>query len=212
MCNGCFFLVNFRMATLDPLAFSNSRSSQSISKSTSTLISSAIPEHLDIEHRHRSGDEYPFRLSLGSSFVSSSLPYQTTPSITPSHSGKSYDEFLPLPPQSNSNQMKKKRKSNANKYNIDIHAKRRYKLDDGRVGTCQFIGTTSFGKSKDIWIGLILENGEGNNNGTVYGKKYFHCRDGKGLFVRPDKIIAELDRYSPFFVYFFSTYAYTHNY
>merc|ERR1712228_639476 len=57
-----------------------------------------------------------------------------------------------------------------------------------------FIGTTSFGKNKEIWIGLILENGaEGNTNGCVYGKKYFQCRDGKGLFVRPNKIIQEMD-------------------
>merc|ERR1712228_449588 len=176
-------------ALLDQLVLSSSTTSQSASKSTSTLISS-VPEHLDIDYK--SQDDYPFKLSLTSSLISSSLPYQITPStsITPSHS--SNDEVISLPPQSQ--KKKKKKKSNANKFNIQIHAKRRYKLDDGRIGCCQFIGTTSFGKNKEIWIGLVLENGaEGNINGTIYGKKYFQCRDGKGLFVRPNKIIQELD-------------------
>ena len=86
-----------------------------------------------------------------------------------------------------------KNRSRSNKNDIEIHAKRRYKLDDGRIGICQFIGQTSF--AKGIWVGIVIENDDGNTNGTVYGRKYFTCREGKGLFVRPNKIIEALERY-----------------
>jgi len=62
-----------------------------------------------------------------------------------------------------------------------------YELDDGRVGTCLFFGKTLF-KPKGFWVGLSLTEGEGSHNGTVYGKSYFRCREGKGVFVRPSRI------------------------
>ena len=89
--------------------------------------------------------------------------------------------------------LKNRHRSSSNKNDIEIHAKRRYKLDDDRIGICQFIGQTSF--AKGIWVGMKIENGKGNTNGTVYGRKYFTCREGKGLFVRPNKIIEALDRF-----------------
>jgi len=72
-----------------------------------------------------------------------------------------------------------------------IHAKRRYRLDDGRTGQCKFIGSTSF--ASGVWVGIVLDSGaHGNTNGSVFGRKYFTCRDGKGVFVRPQKIVAAL--------------------
>lgn len=62
-----------------------------------------------------------------------------------------------------------------------------YELDDGRLGLCMYKGRTMFNK-KGIWIGLQLENAEGKHNGTVHGRKYFLCREGKGVFVRPNRI------------------------
>lgn len=38
-------------------------------------------------------------------------------------------------------------------------------------GTVAFIGTTSFASGK--WIGVILDDPKGKNNGTVQGKSYF---------------------------------------
>lgn len=89
--------------------------------------------------------------------------------------------------------LKNRSRSSSNKNDIEIHAKRRYKLDDDRIGICQFIGQTSF--AKGIWVGMVIENDDGNTNGTIYGRKYFTCREGKGLFVRPNKIIEALERY-----------------
>merc|ERR1719193_582898 len=62
-----------------------------------------------------------------------------------------------------------------------------YELTDGRLGLCMYLGRTLFNK-KGIWVGLQLENAEGKHNGTVDGRKYFLCREGKGIFVRPHRI------------------------
>lgn len=68
-----------------------------------------------------------------------------------------------------------------------IHVGKMYELDDGRFGLCMYFGRTLFNK-KGLWVGLQLENAEGKHNGTVHGKKYFLCREGKGVFVRPCRI------------------------
>jgi len=68
-----------------------------------------------------------------------------------------------------------------------IHVGKMYELDDGRFGLCMYFGKTLFSK-KGLWVGLQLENAEGKHNGTVHGKKYFLCREGKGVFVRPCRI------------------------
>ena len=38
----------------------------------------------------------------------------------------------------------------------------------------------------------MIEIGEGEHDGSVQGKTYFRCRDGKGLFVRPFDIIQDM--------------------
>jgi len=50
-------------------------------------------------------------------------------------------------------------------------------------GTVRFVGTTSFAAGK--WIGVELDGPNGKNNGIVQGKRYFLCKDGYGVFVRP---------------------------
>jgi len=69
-----------------------------------------------------------------------------------------------------------------------VRVNRVYQLTDGRIGTCKFIGKTRF--AKGTWIGLALNDGhgKGKHDGTVYGKRYFRCRAGMGIFVKPDKI------------------------
>jgi len=69
-----------------------------------------------------------------------------------------------------------------------VRVNRVYQLTDGRIGTCKFIGKTRF--AKGTWIGLALSegHGKGTHDGTVYGKRYFRCRAGMGIFVKPDKI------------------------
>eukprot|EP01084_Bolivina_argentea_P289833 497776_1 len=69
----------------------------------------------------------------------------------------------------------------------------RYRLDDNRIGLCRFIGIPLFAKTSEQWIGMVIEhNGEGEHDGSVQNKSYFRCRDGKGLFVRPFRLIEDL--------------------
>lgn len=56
----------------------------------------------------------------------------------------------------------------------------------GYVGTVAYIGSTSFAPGK--WVGIILDEPKGKNNGTVQGKRYFTCEDNFGMFVRPTQI------------------------
>uniref|UniRef100_A0A1B6C177 Dynactin subunit 1 n=1 Tax=Clastoptera arizonana TaxID=38151 RepID=A0A1B6C177_9HEMI len=53
---------------------------------------------------------------------------------------------------------------------------------DGVQGTVAYIGTTFFSTGK--WIGVILDDPVGKNNGTVQGKEYFQCKENHGKFVR----------------------------
>eukprot|EP01083_Nonionella_stella_P016310 45563_1 len=69
----------------------------------------------------------------------------------------------------------------------------RYRLDDNRIGWCRFFGIPLFAKASETWIGLVIQyNGAGENDGSVQNKSYFRCRDGKGLFVRPFRLIEDL--------------------
>ena len=65
-------------------------------------------------------------------------------------------------------------------------------MDDGRIGICKFRGRTLFGKSSEDWVGILVEYGDGVHNGTVKGKTYFRCANGKGIMVRPQRIIEDL--------------------
>jgi len=55
------------------------------------------------------------------------------------------------------------------------------------VGTVAFVGTTQFSSGK--WIGVVLDDAVGKNNGTVQGKSYFTCPDNRGIFVRQGQLI-----------------------
>lgn len=60
------------------------------------------------------------------------------------------------------------------------------KEGDVKIGTVAFIGATQFASGK--WIGVVLDEPKGKNNGEVQGHKYFTCPDGYGIFVRPTQI------------------------
>nr|CAH90217.1 hypothetical protein [Pongo abelii] len=38
------------------------------------------------------------------------------------------------------------------------------------------------------WVGVILDEAKGKNDGTVQGRKYFTCDEGHGIFVRQSQI------------------------
>ncbi|XP_055361538.1 dynactin subunit 1 isoform X8 [Betta splendens] len=59
-------------------------------------------------------------------------------------------------------------------------------IGKGQRGTVAYIGTTLFASGK--WVGVILDEAKGKNDGTVQGKRYFTCDDGHGIFVRQSQI------------------------
>eukprot|EP00929_Paragymnodinium_shiwhaense_P080578 TRINITY_DN4202_c0_g2_i1.p1 TRINITY_DN4202_c0_g2~~TRINITY_DN4202_c0_g2_i1.p1 ORF type:complete len:2191 (+),score=679.11 TRINITY_DN4202_c0_g2_i1:124-6696(+) len=58
-------------------------------------------------------------------------------------------------------------------------------------GTVRFVGTAAF--SPGDWTGIELDAAAGKNDGSVRGQRYFTCRPGHGVFVRPPEVVALLD-------------------
>ncbi|XP_067379402.1 dynactin subunit 1-like isoform X2 [Channa argus] len=56
----------------------------------------------------------------------------------------------------------------------------------GQRGTVAYIGATLFASGK--WVGVILDEPKGKNDGTVQGKRYFQCEENHGIFVRQSQI------------------------
>ena len=52
----------------------------------------------------------------------------------------------------------------------------------GLRGKIAYIGLTKF--AKDKWVGIVLDEAKGKNNGTVAGVTYFQCPANFGLFVK----------------------------
>nr|XP_043903848.1 dynactin subunit 1 isoform X2 [Solea senegalensis]XP_043903849.1 dynactin subunit 1 isoform X2 [Solea senegalensis] len=59
-------------------------------------------------------------------------------------------------------------------------------IGKGQRGTVAYIGNTLFASGK--WVGVILDEAKGKNDGTVQGKRYFTCDDSHGIFVRQSQI------------------------
>jgi dynactin complex subunit len=59
-------------------------------------------------------------------------------------------------------------------------------IGKGVTGTVAFVGPTDFASGK--WIGVVLDEAKGKNNGVVQGKPYFDCPDDHGLFVRQTQV------------------------
>lgn len=56
----------------------------------------------------------------------------------------------------------------------------------GQRGTVAYIGATLFASGK--WVGVILDEPKGKNDGTVQGKRYFTCEENHGIFVRSSQV------------------------
>ncbi|XP_017488856.1 PREDICTED: dynactin subunit 1 [Rhagoletis zephyria] len=53
-------------------------------------------------------------------------------------------------------------------------------------GTVAYVGMTSFAVGK--WVGVVLDEPKGKNNGTIKGQTYFECGENFGTFVRPTQL------------------------
>ncbi|XP_056345295.1 dynactin subunit 1 isoform X9 [Oenanthe melanoleuca] len=59
-------------------------------------------------------------------------------------------------------------------------------IGKGHRGTVAYLGATLFATGK--WVGVILDEAKGKNDGTVQGRKYFTCEENHGIFVRQSQI------------------------
>ncbi|XP_045684874.1 dynactin subunit 1 isoform X4 [Phyllostomus hastatus] len=59
-------------------------------------------------------------------------------------------------------------------------------IGKGHRGTVAYVGATLFATGK--WVGVILDEAKGKNDGTVQGRRYFTCEEGHGIFVRQSQI------------------------
>ena len=55
-----------------------------------------------------------------------------------------------------------------------------------RRGSIAYVGKPGF--APGIWVGVILDEPTGKNDGTVKGKRYFTCLQNYGLFVKPENV------------------------
>uniref|UniRef100_A0A8C2D7J1 Dynactin subunit 1 n=1 Tax=Cyprinus carpio TaxID=7962 RepID=A0A8C2D7J1_CYPCA len=62
-------------------------------------------------------------------------------------------------------------------------------IGKGQRGTVAYIGATLFASGK--WVGVILDEPKGKNDGTVQGKRYFTCEENHGIFVRQSQLMDE---------------------
>lgn len=55
-----------------------------------------------------------------------------------------------------------------------------------KPGQIAYIGETQFASGE--WAGVVLDNPEGKNDGSVQGVRYFQCEPKKGVFSRISKL------------------------
>eukprot|EP00002_Diphylleia_rotans_P018031 TRINITY_DN3492_c0_g1_i1.p1 TRINITY_DN3492_c0_g1~~TRINITY_DN3492_c0_g1_i1.p1 ORF type:complete len:102 (+),score=17.18 TRINITY_DN3492_c0_g1_i1:59-364(+) len=60
-------------------------------------------------------------------------------------------------------------------------------------GEVAYYGTTKF--SAGVWVGIVLEQPVGKNDGTVMGQQYFSCAPNHGIFLKEDssQIVRKVD-------------------
>ncbi|XP_057184057.1 CAP-Gly domain-containing linker protein 4-like isoform X4 [Triplophysa rosa] len=59
-------------------------------------------------------------------------------------------------------------------------------LSANEMGIIRYIGTADF--APGLWLGLELRSPKGRNDGCVGSRRYFSCRPGHGVLVRPSRV------------------------
>uniref|UniRef100_UPI00358E1BB4 dynactin subunit 1 isoform X1 n=2 Tax=Myxine glutinosa TaxID=7769 RepID=UPI00358E1BB4 len=59
-------------------------------------------------------------------------------------------------------------------------------IGKGHQGTVAYVGSTLFASGK--WVGVILDEPKGKNDGTVQNRRYFNCDENCGIFIRQAQI------------------------
>lgn len=62
-------------------------------------------------------------------------------------------------------------------------------------GKIAYIEMTTFASGK--WVGVILDEPKGKNNGSIKGTQYFTCAENHGMFVRPTQLVLLDDAGNP---------------
>lgn len=76
----------------------------------------------------------------------------------------------------------------------DFEVGQTIQLQDGRTAVIEFVGNTHFAAGD--WLGVVLEDATGKNDGAVQGQRYFECGPGHGMFIRPTTAVI-LDQPTP---------------
>uniref|UniRef100_A0A674PP15 Kinesin family member 13B n=1 Tax=Takifugu rubripes TaxID=31033 RepID=A0A674PP15_TAKRU len=59
-------------------------------------------------------------------------------------------------------------------------------VGSNKAGTVRYMGLTQF--AEGLWVGVELDTPAGKNDGSVGGHRYFHCKPGYGVLVRPSRL------------------------
>ncbi|KAM8894836.1 kinesin-like protein KIF13B isoform 3-T3 [Spinachia spinachia] len=59
-------------------------------------------------------------------------------------------------------------------------------VGSNKAGTVRYVGVTQF--AGGVWVGVELDTPVGKNDGSVGGHRYFQCKLGYGVLVRPDRL------------------------
>ena len=78
---------------------------------------------------------------------------------------------------------------------VAVDARCRVGGSDTKRGRVAFVGDVAGIPGVGPWLGVVLDEPVGKNDGSVGGKKYFDCKSNCGIFVRVEKV--EIGDYRP---------------
>lgn len=75
---------------------------------------------------------------------------------------------------------------------LQVGVRCRLSNEDTRRGTVAFVGVVDSlpGLPEAPWIGIVLDEPYGKNDGAINGKRLFQCKPSHGVLVRPDRVEA----------------------